>query len=185
MCRRALVGSLMNQLPDLPGESLYHFVFDSPEDDEKTGHINGDPEIWFRIERILNDLSIVDPACGSGGAFLVGMLSVLTELHQIVHARTASARKSVFDIKYGIIQRSLYGIDVMPWAVRAAGLRLWLHLIVDTDESIEDIRKDPFLPDLNLKLRVGDSMVQEMRGSSFSIRSEGSIKAFPPKTLNR
>lgn len=172
MCRRALVGSLMNQLPDLPGESLYHFVFDSPEDDEKTGHINGDPEIWFRIERILNDLSIVDPACGSG-AFLVGMLSVLTELYQTVYARMASTRKSVFDIKYGIIQRSLYGVDVMPWAVRAAELRLWLHPIVDADVSIEDLRKGPLLPNPNLHLRVGDSMVQETGGVSFSIRSRG------------
>ena len=172
MCRRALVGSLINQMPDVSRESLYHFVFDPPENKEKTSHINGNPEIWFKIERILNDLSVVDPACGSG-AFLVGMLSVLTELHQTVYAHTAGNKKSVFNIKYSIIQRSLYGVDVMPWAVRAAELRLWLHLIVDTDVSIEDIRKGPLLPNLNLKLRVGDSMVQEMGGISFNIRSRG------------
>ena len=172
MCRRALAGSLINQLPDLPRESLYHLVFDPPEDDEKTSHINRDPETWFKIERILSDLSIVDPACGSG-AFLVGMLSVLTEVHQIVYTHTAPNKKSVFDIKYGIIQRSLYGVDVMPWAVRAAELRLWLHLIVDTDVSMEDIRRDPLLPNLNLKLRVGDSMVQELGGISCNVRSRG------------
>ena len=173
MCRRALVGSLINQLPDVPKEALYHFVFDPPEDKAKVSHFDNHPEIWSRLERILNDLSIVDPACGSG-AFLVGMLSILTELYQFVYAHTAPGLKpSVFDTKYSIIQRSLYGVDVMPWAVRAAELRLWLQLVVDTELSIEDVRKGPLLPNLTLKLRVGDSMVQELGGVSFNIRTKG------------
>ncbi len=173
MCRRALVGSLINQLPDVPKDALYHFVFDPPEDKGKTSYLDGNPEIWSRLENILNDLSIVDPACGSG-AFLVGMLSILTELYHIVYAHTAPGTKmSVFDTKYSIIQRSLYGVDVMPWAVRAAELRLWLQLVVDTELSFEDVRKGPLLPNLTLKLRVGDSMVQELGGVSFNIRAKG------------
>ncbi len=171
MCRRSLAGSLINQMPDVSKEALYHFVFDSPDDKDKINYINKYPEIWSRIEKVLDDLSIVDPACGSG-AFLVGMLSVLTELYQIVYSHL-NTKRSPFDIKYGIIQRSLYGVDVMPWAVRAAELRLWLQLVVDTEISAEDLRKGPLLPNLNLKLRVGDSMVQEIGGISFNIRTKG------------
>lgn len=173
MCRRALVGSLINRMPDMPREALYHFVFDAREDRGQTSHLNGNSEIWFKIEQVLDDLSIVDPACGSG-AFLVGMLNVLSELYQVVYVRTAPNTKlSLFDIKYNIIQRSLCGVDVMPWAVRAAELRLWLQLAVDTELSLDNLRKGPLLPNLNLKLRVGDSMVQELGGVSFNIRTKG------------
>ncbi len=184
MCRRALVGSLINQIPEVPHEALYHFVFDPPEDKEKVSHINANPEIWHRIEDKLDDLSVVDPACGSG-AFLVGMLNMLAELYQIVYAHTSpNTTISIFDMKYSIIQRSLYGVDVMPWAVRAAELRLWLQLIVDTEISLEDLRKGPLLPNLNLKLRVGDSMVQELGGISFNIQTKRLNKSISLKLDN-
>ena len=59
----------------------------------------------------------------------------------------------------------------MPWAIHAAELRLWLQLIVETEFKKEDLRQHPLLPNLNLNLRVGDSLVQEIGGISFNLRT--------------
>jgi len=59
----------------------------------------------------------------------------------------------------------------MPWAIHAAELRLWLQLIVETEFKKEELRKHPLLPNLNLNLRIGDSLVQEIGGISFNIRT--------------
>jgi hypothetical protein len=117
----------------------------------------------------LDNLSAVDPACGSG-AFLVGLLNVLAELYKITY-KHIKRELSDFKLKNKIIQYSLYGVDVMPWAIHAAELRLWLQLIVETEFKKEELRKHPLLPNLNLNLRIGDSLVQEIGGISFNVRT--------------
>jgi hypothetical protein len=75
-----------------------------------------------------------------------------------------------FEMKKRIIGRNLYGVDVMTWAIRAAELRLWLQLIVETELDEDYLRTYPLLPNLNLNLRVGDSLVQEIGGMSLHLR---------------
>jgi len=59
----------------------------------------------------------------------------------------------------------------MPWAAHAAELRLWLQLIVETELSGDELRKKPLLPNLNLNIRVGDSLVQEIGGLNLHFRT--------------
>jgi hypothetical protein len=169
MCRRALVEYLTNNLVDLPKEEIYHIVFDPPESREKVEAYFTEHHFWNRLEEVLDRISVVDPACGSG-AFLVGMLNVLTDLYQPIQKQKKSVQKS-FTTKFQIIQRSLYGVDVMPWAIHAAELRLWLQLIVETDLKRDDLRKHPLLPNLNLNLRIGDSLVQKIGGITLHVRT--------------
>ncbi|PAV05457.1 Eco57I restriction-modification methylase domain-containing protein [Methanobacterium bryantii] len=169
MCRRSLVDYLANYLPNLPKYHVYHFVFDAPGEFDKTEKYLTKEEWWDQIEDTLDNLSVVDPACGSG-AFLVGMMNVLGELYGKVYKYTDTSLDD-YQMKYRIIQRSLYGVDVMKWAVHAAELRLWLQLIIETNISGEELRRSPLLPNLNLNLRVGDSLVQEIGGMNFNLRS--------------
>jgi len=74
---------------------------------------------------------VVDPACGSG-AFLVGMLNVVSDVYRMIYKHIGNSL-SDFALKNRVIQYSLYGVDVMPWAIHAAELRLWLQLIVETE----------------------------------------------------
>jgi len=76
-----------------------------------------------------------------------------------------------FEIKRRIIQENLFGVDIKPWAIRVAELRLWLTLIVNVDESKIDLYSKPLLPNLTFKLRVGDSLVQELAGKQISVRA--------------
>ncbi len=169
MCRRSLVEFLYKHLPDVPKEKFYHIIFDLQEEKEETIAWFNKQNLWFGLKEALDDLSVVDPACGSG-AFLVGMLNVLAELYKLIYANI-KMDISDFGIKNRIIQYSLYGVDVMPWAIHAAELRLWLQLIVETEFKKEELRKNPLLPNLNLNLRVGDSLVQEVGGLTFNLRT--------------
>ena len=177
MCRRSLVEYFSKNLPDIPKEKIYHFVFDLPEDKWKVEEYFSKEDLWHTLESACDNLSVVDPACGSG-AFLVGMLNVLDELYKIIYKHT-ERDVTDFERKYRIIQYSLYGVDVMPWAIHAAELRLWLQLIIETELNGDELRKSPLLPNLNLNLRIGDSLVQEIGGVSFNVRSndlDSSIK---------
>lgn len=169
MCRRSLVEYLDNNLSELPKKYIYHFVFDAPGEFNDTEKYLTQENWWDQIEDILDNLSIVDPACGSG-AFLVGMMNILGELYGKVYKHTDTDLDD-YQMKYRIIQRSLYGVDVMKWAVDAAELRLWLQLIIETTIKGDELKKSPLLPNLNLNLRVGDSLVQEIGGISFNVRS--------------
>jgi len=169
MCRRAIVEYLSKHLPEVPKERIYHLVFDLPEEKEKIEKWFDKEKLWYKLEEVLDNLSAVDPACGSG-AFLVGLLNVLAELYKMVY-KHIKRDLTDFELKNKIIQYSLYGVDVMPWAIHAAELRLWLQLIVETEFKKEELRKHPLLPNLNLNLRIGDSLVQEIGGISFNIRT--------------
>ena len=169
MCRNTVVQYILNHLNEIPREHLYHFVFDAPEIKESTLKYFSSNKLWRRLEELLENVSVVDPACGSG-AFLVGMLNVLAQLMKIVYTHL-DISLSDFEIKNRIIARSLYGVDIMPWAIEAAELRLWLQLIIETALDKDELRKHALLPNLNMNLRIGDSLVQEIGGLDIHIRN--------------
>ena len=169
MCRRSLVEYLSKNLAELPKEKFYHLIFDPAEEREKIEGWFTKNQCWRQLEDVLNNLSVVDPACGSG-AFLVGMLNVVSDSYKMIYKHIGNSL-SDFALKNRVIQYSLYGVDVMPWAIHAAELRLWLQLIVETEFKKEELRQHPLLPNLNLNLRVGDSLVQEIGGISFNLRT--------------
>ena len=178
MCKRSIT-EYLSKHTDIPKDELYEFVFD--DNKEKVEKNFTKKNYWRKLEEVLDNVSIVDPACGSG-AFLVGMLNVLVELYKVIYKYTGTSR-SDYSLKLSIIQRSLYGVDVMSWAIHAAELRLWLQLIVETDFDREELRKHPLLPNLNMNLRIGDSLVQEIGGLTFNVRTND-LKQFLRKKLD-
>lgn len=170
MCRRTVVEHLSSHLVgaghDLPKEWIYRLLFD--EDKKSVAEHISKLKLWYRIEEVLDNLAVVDPACGSG-AFLVGMLHVLTELYRLIYSYI-NREMTEFELKKKIIGNSLYGVDVMPWSVHSAELRLWLQLIIEEDIPYEQRKLFPLLPNLNMKLRVGDALVQEVGGISLHVR---------------
>ena len=164
MCRRSLVEYLAGKTslsrPDAIrlvmnadlGEDLPAFT--APQRDE--------------ILRALEEVAVVDPACGSG-AFLVGMMEVLMGLFELLYAQ----KQQVFDRfhrKKEIICRNLYGVDIKEWAIRVAELRLWLSLVIETEEAGLDVTR-PLLPNLSFRLRVGDSLVEEIADQQLALRA--------------
>jgi len=166
MCRQAIVEYLVENV-ELPCEKIIPFVYETFGGEEEKVELSKDK--LKKMREALWRVKVVDPACGSG-AFLVGMAHVLLDLHKCIALRLDETEPDYFELKKNIFHNNIYGADIKEWAVRVAELRLWLALIVDADESKLDMHSKPLLPNLTLKLRVGDSLVQEIGKRPLSAR---------------
>jgi len=101
----------------------------------------------------LESIAVLDPACGSG-AFLLSALGVIERLTR----KLASEANIVVapSLRQQIVERSLYGVDLKPEAVRLCELRLWLAIVSTTDAEIESI---PPLPNLDRNIMQGNSLL--------------------------
>lgn len=98
----------------------------------------------------LDELKVLDPACGSG-AFPIGMMQLLVQVYERLETRF-----DPFKTKLGIIEKNLYGVDIEPMAVEIARLRAWLSIVVDEDA---DSRKIKPLPNLEFKFICANSLI--------------------------
>lgn len=176
MCRLSLVDYLDRHLVPTPSkDDIYKLVFAKTENDllEAVNRLKI-AAVWPNpFEDALDNLTIVDPAVGSG-SFLVGMLNVLSELYKLVY-RDVGRKIDDFEIKKQIIGRSLYGVDVMEWAVHVCELRLWLQLVVEAEIPLAERKTNPLLPNLTFKIRPGDSLVEEVGGINLSMRGRSTL----------
>jgi hypothetical protein len=130
----------------------------------------------------LDNIKIIDPACGSG-AFPMGILQKMLLILQKVDPESKSwlsrqlakidnkvvkkelekkLKRENWDYvhKLGIIQSSIYGVDIQPIAVEISKLRFFLSLIVD--ESIDDTKPNRGivpLPNLEFKFVAANSLI--------------------------
>ncbi|MEP6687789.1 MAG: hypothetical protein ABJC36_05525, partial [Gemmatimonadales bacterium] len=111
---------------------------------------SGDPE----TARLLDGLTLLDPAAGSG-AFLLGGLERLSLVATTNGVAPAAARRR-------ILQRSLFGVDLSAAAVRLTELRLWLAVVAE-DREERPSRVEP-LPNLDCLIRQGDSLFEPLGG---------------------
>ena len=104
-------------------------------------------------EYLLN-LKILDPACGSG-AFLNQALNHLLQEHNFIDEGIKTLMGGnvlgLYDVKKGILENNLYGVDINSEAVEIAKLSLWLH-------TVEHGRK---LNILSGKIKVGNSLIDD------------------------
>ncbi len=171
MCRLALVDYLTNHLGEQFKPLIYQAVFAYDDADKQAADLAvGEAKLSGSIDALLRKLTVCDPACGSG-SFIVGMLMVVDDLQARAN-KQLGITETTYQRRKRIIGQSLYGVDVMDWAVRTAELRLWLQLIVETDLDAADRKTQPLLPNLSFKLRVGDSLVQQVGGIIFNVDRE-------------
>lgn len=131
----------------------------------------------------LDKIKILDPACGSG-AFPMGVLQKIVQALQKLDPEATWWKKRQIDRiknpivkkqlkeklatsgveyarKIGVIQNSLYGVDIQPVAAEISKLRCFLSLIVD--ESINETQPnrgiEP-LPNLEFKFVTADALIK-------------------------
>lgn len=149
-----------------------------------------------KIINSLDDLKILDPACGSG-AFPIGILQKIILLLQKIdpeskiwlekilddvkdpgiHSLLENKLKDDLDLtnytrKLGIIRKSIYGVDIQPIASDLSKLRCFLSLIVD--EKIEDHKENRGihpLPNLEFKFVCANTLIElpELKGQQIEI----------------
>ncbi|MDP2919394.1 MAG: hypothetical protein Q8O43_04155 [Dehalococcoidia bacterium] len=122
-----------------------------------------------------------DPAVGSG-AFPVGLLQEVVKLVSLLDLRIKGRDyiqhlNYAHDLKKRVIEECLYGVDIQEQAVQICELRLWLSLVVDyeTDERlplIERISQIEPLPNLTFRIRVGDSLIDQIFGRNWDVKNQ-------------
>ena len=142
-----------------------------------------DAEFLKHFYKALNNVTIIDPTCGSG-AFLFAAMNILEPLYESCIQRmenfVAEAPKGKYkffeetianvkspehpNLQYfiykTIILRNLYGVDIMKEAVEIAKLRLFLKLVatVEADYRKPNLGLEP-LPDVDFNIRAGNTLV--------------------------
>jgi hypothetical protein len=107
------------------------------------------------IDALLRDITVCDPAVGSG-AFPVGMMTEIVRARMaLTHYFKDAAERTPYHFKRHAIQSCLYGVDIDSGAVEIAKLRLWLSLVVDED----DVQQIKPLPNLDYKIVAGNSLL--------------------------
>jgi hypothetical protein len=141
------------------------------------------PEMLIRLDKatarkllhdVLPDLTILDPAVGSG-AFLVAALKTLLTVYSAVvgwlqfHDRAwldlwledcaCDLDRVQYAIKKAIITDNLYGVDIMEEATEIAKLRLFMTLVASA-HNVEELEP---LPNIDFNLLPGNSLVGLLR----------------------
>ena len=147
MCREALKGYIASRHTELDADAITAFV-DNGQGDALPRSIKAS------VATLLDEVTAVDPACGSG-AYLLGMLQELIALRDALFNESGEPDpRDDYHRKLHIISRNLYGVDIDDFAVNIAMLRLWLSLVIDYGGG----KPEP-LPNLDFKIACGDSLL--------------------------
>ncbi len=169
MCQQSLINYLATHLPEVSREDLEEYILRGSmladfqvdgtaknEGKHLPQSINDNAE---RIDKLLADVKICDPAIGSG-AFPVGLLQEIVKARETLIKIGKVPVQTIYEIKRHAIEHSIYGVDLDSGAIEIAKLRLWLSLVVDE----EDRTKIKALPNLDYKIMQGNSLLEEFRG---------------------
>lgn len=154
MCRESLREYLKTKIPeDQFRDQRFIQLIDAPDKDFQDQDHN-----WRRdwkpykdgIIKALDDLKVLDPACGSG-AFPIGMLQLLVRVYERLEPRF-----DTYKAKLQIIEKNIYGVDIDPMAIEISRLRAWLSIIVDEEADSKKIKP---LPNLEFKFICANSLI--------------------------
>jgi hypothetical protein len=166
MCRRALDGYLRDR-GGCTQETLDRLRAEAANWESTDLHLSMSEE--KALLSALDDVTVVDPAVGSG-AFLVGMLQEIVLLRRGIQAARFDAgvdvaSRVVYDWKRHAITHTLHGVDLNPTAVEICRLRLWLSLVIDYQP--DDVSRIPALPNLEFRIVAGDTLVDRVGAEPF------------------
>lgn len=166
MCREALTPWLQERL-ELEEDAVRILLTDPDPfgNDGLAQQLGSDAiaDLADELPRVLDDLTVLDPAVGSG-AFLLGMLAEIIRIkrlcYQVLHQGDEPSAATVASWKRKAIKQTLFGVDIEPRAIELCRLRLWLSLLVDLPPGSDP---DP-LPNLDFRTVVADSLTDFVGG---------------------
>lgn len=117
--------------------------------------------------RKINNIRVLDPACGSG-TFLITAYDFLLKKYKEIAIKgkrkewlrsSADGKTTVLDteLRREILRKHIFGVDIDPSAVEVTRLSLFLRFI--KDELQVNLLAVNLLPNLNANIRCGNSLI--------------------------
>jgi hypothetical protein len=153
-------------------DKIYRLIYYNMVNDEEIFRKN--------VVSALDDIRVLDPACGSG-SFPMGMLQRMVDILYLVDPKNdlwlnkllekvdilyrreveATYRNILSDYsrKLGLIRSSIYGVDIQPLAIQITKLRFFISLLIDqkVDYHKKNLGILP-MPNLETKILCADSL---------------------------
>lgn len=110
-------------------------------------------DFWLKYREVLNNIKVLDPACGSG-SFLVQVFTYLKEQSRLVKEEIATLQglqPDLFNEDSHILSHNIYGVDLNPESVEITKLALWL----------KTANKNDPLTSLDDNIKCGNSLVDD------------------------
>ena len=121
----------------------------------ETENINEQKSFYKKIDNLLKNIKICDPAIGSG-AFPVMMMQIIVNIRMNI-SKILKVSVNNYNLKKNFIENSIFGVDIDRGAIDIAKLRLWLSLTIE--ESYTEINP---LPNLDYKIMQGNSLIEKI-----------------------
>ncbi len=159
MSRESLRQYLYTKLNNSAWNDGVDKLLDTSDSEWELSHSNSKRNLWGEANRnivpqmvitALDDLKVLDPACGSG-AYPMGMLQVILKTYERLESRF-----DPYATKLRIIEENIYGVDIEPMAVEISRLRAWLSIVVDSNKNPSEFKP---LPNLDFKFVVANSLL--------------------------
>ena len=189
MCQESLINHLVNEV-GVPYEDMKEFILygELIRDADNRKNVGYGKEFTIKesilnniseIDDALRDVRVADPAVGSG-AFPLGILNEIVRARNniteyIIRKDKDGAfgerfgeefirnRRSSYKMKLDTIKDSIFAVDIEPSAIDITKLRLWLSIVVD--QEIDGNNKEPNpLPNLDMNIQIGNSLIDEYEG---------------------
>jgi len=105
----------------------------------------------------IEKIRVLDPACGSGSFLIRAFDEFYNTYRRIYKVNIGQTMSDEFDIKRKILQNNIFGVDLDAKAVEITKL----NLMIKTLEGVkpEDLKGKHLLPNLNLNIRCGNSLI--------------------------
>jgi len=183
----------LDPLPVFSDEELDHY---------RRARASGRKDKRFRTERIeayldgldryageLDDIKVLDPACGSGAFLIQALDRLVAERRWLVSERErVTGAVALFDtdaVTKAVLSRNIYGVDINEESIEITRLALWLHTALP----------DRPLTSLDTNIRCGNSLIdpdfyKDKQEALFSERERERINVFDwkeafPEVFNR
>ena len=120
---------------------------------KKNAKIKAHLDFWLKYREALNNITVLDPACGSG-SFLVQVFDYLKEQRRLVNEEIANfegQQPTLFNVDHHILSHNIYGVDLNAESVEITKLALWL----------KTANKNDPLTSLDNNIKCGNSLVDD------------------------
>lgn len=140
------------ELPKIDDDQWVRLKTNKAQKNNKT--IKAHLDFWLKYRKALNNIKVLDPACGSG-SFLVQVFDYLKEQIKQVNEEIATfegAQPTLFNYDNHILSHNIYGVDLNAESVEITKLALWLKTAN---------KKDP-LTALDDNIKCGNSLIDDV-----------------------